>query len=306
MKNRPKLAVAGAVFSGCVAGIYQFAIRKIFQLACNGRKKPKDSDQELPPLAKEGQEWLHQKDHDIRILETEDGLRLVGHYIPCENAVCTVIEFHGWHGSWDSDFSASSPFLHELGCNLLLVEQRGQGASQGRYMSMGLLERRDVSAWVRYYQEQIDDQVPIILAGLSMGAATVLMASAESYPPQVKGILADCGFSSAYDILKTVGKKWFHLPEHPFCDSINLQFKKTFGEELKGWTAIDAVEQATLPILFVHGTADDFVPYPMSVAVYEACTTRKELFLVEGAAHGMSFLVDREGYIRKFREFFDI
>ncbi|MDO4976092.1 MAG: alpha/beta hydrolase [Eubacteriales bacterium] len=294
--------VAGGVLSAVYIGVSQYFLNMTF--GKDPKKRPHGGSSSLAESAKEGREWLHAHDHHIVTMRNSEGLLLRAHYIPCENAKRTLIEFHGWHGSWDVDFSGSSPHLHEMGCNLLLVEQRAQGESQGKYMTFGLKERYDLMEWVRWYQENIDADIPIYLVGLSMGATTVLMASSETFPQEVKGIIADCGFTSPYDIIKKVSKQWFHLPEHPFMDSSRFYTKKRLGIDTKSWSTIDAVSHATVPILFIHGKEDHFVPYEMTVKAYEACTSEKDILLVDGARHGVSFIVDQEAYVEKVTLFF--
>ncbi len=296
-----------AVMSG-LAAIYHMVHRVFFSIAFDLHTKWRPTSggfDTLPDVSKAGQEWLHTHDNYIVYMTNKEGMKLRGHYFPCEDAKRTLIEFHGWHGSWDVDFSGSSPYMHQAGCNLLLVEQRGQGKSEGSYMTFGVKERSDLQEWVAWYQENIDSDIPIYLAGLSMGATTVLMAAADNFGPQVKGIIADCGFTSPYDIIKKVAKQWFHIPEHPLLDTFNLYCKRRMDVDLKGFSAIDSLEQTKLPVLFVHGKRDNFVPYQMTLAAYDACASDKDILLVDDATHGMSFVYDQDGYIEKILKLFE-
>lgn len=258
----------------------------------------------LTGIAKEGQEWLHEHDTDVRYMVNSEGLKLKAHYFPAANAERTVIEFHGWHSAWDIDFSASAPYMHERGCNLLLVEERGQGGSEGKEMTFGVKESKDVMEWIDWYQKEIDDRIPVYLAGVSMGASAVLLTAANEFPPQVKGILADCGFSSAYQIMRIVGHKSFHTPEHPFMDTFSMFCKLRHGFDLRDGDVTYAMEHAKLPILFIHGKSDHFVPCWMTAESYEKCNGEKDILLVEGAGHGKSFLVDTKAYLDKVDHFF--
>lgn len=267
-------------------------------------KLPGSREIELKGIAKEGQMWLHEHDTDPRDMVNSDGLRLRAHYIPADNAKRTILAFHGWHGRWDIDFSASSPFLHELGCNLLIVEERGQGESEGQEMTFGKKEYKDVLEWVSWYQKEMDSEIDIYLAGVSMGATAVLLTANADLPSQVKGIVADCGFSSAYEIIRLVGKRSFHTPEHPFMDTLNAYCRKKHGFDLREVDVTEAMEQAKVPILFIHGKADHFVPCWMSAESYEKCNSPKDILLVEGAGHGQSFVKGMESYLEKVRTFF--
>ena len=307
--KKKNIALLGGLASA-LAAIGTFATGVYVFCSVAFDKKPKvnllvgDPVVELEGMAKEGEEWLLAHDNHPVTMVNEEGMHLKAHYFPCEDAKRTIIEFHGWHSSWHRDFSASSPFLHAMGCNLLIVEQRGQGDSDGDHMTFGLEERLDVPQWVHWYQEHINCHIPIYLAGVSMGASTVLMAAAENYPPEVKGILADCGFTSAYEIIRTLGKQQFHIPQHPMMDGIRFLCKKKYGVDIRSWSTIDAMKASTLPVLLVHGNADTFVPCAMSQENYEACSNHKDLLIVEGATHAMSFVVDKDAYIKKVEQLF--
>lgn len=309
MKKRNIAMISGLISGMAAIGTFAAGVYTFCSLAFD--KKPKinlpvgETPKELEGIAKDGEDWLLAHDHHIYTMVNDEGMRLKAHYFPCDNAKRTVIEFHGWHSSWHRDFSASSPFLHAMGCNLLLVEQRGQGNSDGSHMSFGLEERFDVPQWVRWYQENINAEIPIYIAGVSMGASTVLMAAADAYPPQVKGIMADCGFTSAYEIIRDLGKRQYHVPQHPMMDGIRFLCKKKYGVDIKSWSTIDAMKKTTLPILFVHGDADMFVPCYMSMENYEACTSEKDLLIVEGATHAMSFVVDKDAYMERVEKLFE-
>ncbi|MBQ0001790.1 MAG: alpha/beta hydrolase [Clostridiales bacterium] len=306
MNLKKAIVVSAAVSGGIVTALG--ASLKIFTSLAFDRepivKLMQTGGYELKGDAKAGQEWLHENDRDIRVMTNPEGLKLYGHYIPCENAKRTVIAFHGWHGAWDVDFAACAPYLHEMDCNLLLIEERAQGRSDGEIMTFGIMERKDVLPWVTWYQENIDASIPIYLYGVSMGATTVLMASADAFPAEVKGIIADCGFTSPYAIIKTVGEEKFHNPEHPCMDMMNFYCKWRKGFSLDDCSSLDALKKTTLPILFVHGADDKFVPCEMTKEAYEHCNSEKDLLLVEGAGHAMSFVKGKEAYMEKLHTLF--
>lgn len=136
-----------------------------------------------------------------------------------------------------------------------------------------------------------------------MGAATVLMAAGEELSKEVKGVIADCGFTSPYEMVYRFGHTNFKLPEHPIMDELNWVFRKRAGYDLKEYSTLEAMEHCRVPVLLIHGTADTFVPYEMSVRNYEACTAAKKLLLVEGAEHCESFLKDKKRYQEAVSEF---
>ena len=232
-----------------------------------------------------------------------DGLTLHGYYLPAEGAKKTVLFFHGYTSHALKDFSLIFPFYRRRGFNILTVDQRAHGTSEGNYMGFGVLERRDVLSWVEFINRRSEQT--ILLHGISMGASTVLMASGSPLPENVIGIAADCGFTSPYDILAHVGRQYFHLPPFPLLPLANIVSKQKAGYSFKEYSTLDAMKTNRLPVLFIHGEDDTFVPASMSKATYDACTAKKRLFLVKGAEHGLSYTVDPEKCEKELGEFLD-
>jgi fermentation-respiration switch protein FrsA (DUF1100 family) len=190
-----------------------------------------------------------------------------------------------------------------LGRSALIVDQRCSGKSGGHVITFGVREHRDCLSWVDFAVEHFGPDVKLILTGISMGASTVLMAAGRDLPENVIGILADCGFTSAKEIIQEVIKQ-MGLPPKPCYPFVKLGAKLFGGFELEEYSAIEAVKQAKKPVIFFHGESDDFVPCWMSEKMYEACTSRKQLVKVPGAGHGLAFPVDQEGYLKEARAFF--
>lgn len=235
-----------------------------------------------------------------------DGLKLHGRYYHQENAKRTMVLVHGWRGGWNYDFCLGGPWLYEEGYNLLVIDQRAQGESEGAYMSMGLYERRDCHTWLKWLEENTDaTKLPVYFMGISMGATTVLMASGEELPSYVKGIIADCGYTTPYDMLFNYGHKAYHIPEFPIMRMFNQYCIKHAGVDLNGYSTLDAMEVNSVPVFFVHGKGDTFVPCEMTIENYEACQSPKKLLLVEEAPHAMSFLYDRDSYVKEAFAFFE-
>jgi len=232
-----------------------------------------------------------------------DGLTLHGYYLPQEGATKTVLFFHGYTSHALKDFSLIFPFYRKRGFNILTVDQRAHGKSEGRYMGFGVLERRDVLSWVEYINRRSEQK--ILLHGISMGASTVLMASGSPLPENVIGIAADCGFTSPYDILAHVGKQYFHLPAFPLIPLADMVCKQKAGYSFNEYSTLDAMKTNRLPVLFIHGEDDTFVPAAMSKMAYEACQAKKRLFVVKGAEHGLSYTVDPERCEKELGDFLD-
>ena len=236
---------------------------------------------------------LMQEAEDI-FLPSYDGLRLHGRLLQQPGAKGTILLFHGYRSSWVIDFSIVLPYYFSLGYNLLAVDERAHGESEGTYITFGVRERHDVATWTAYAAMHFGPAHPLILDGLSMGAATVLMASDLPLPLSVRGIIADCGFSSPYAIMKSVFRAHCRrLPAGPLLALTDVFTRLFAGFSLKGVSTLDAVAKTKLPILFIHGTGDTFVPCSMTQAAYDACAAPKQLVLVPDAGHGCSYLVDR-------------
>ena len=237
-------------------------------------------------------------------IRSREGYVLRAHWYPTENAKRTVILVHGWHSNWFVDFSASAPFLHENGCNLLLIEQRSHGQSGGDLISYGINERYDVLAWIEWVEHN-HGGLPLYLCGISMGAATVLMTAGLPITGRVQGIMADCGYSTPREIVSLTLKKNIGGLAGPTLAAVDLNCKMREGFSLKDYTPIEAMTaNRDVPCLFVHGDADDLVPWRMSLENYYACQAPKDLLIIHGAGHGLSFLVEPDRYKQKVLDFF--
>ena len=233
-----------------------------------------------------------------------DGIRLVGHLYRCENAERTIIAMHGWRSAWYRDFGIISEFWHNHGCNVLYAEQRAQGESEGEYMGFGLIERYDCISWINFLNENGFKNAPIYLAGVSMGAATVMMAAGLELPANVHGVLADCGYTSPHAIWEHILKKNLHLSYGNLRKkTIDDMFKKNNHIDTITDSCTDAMKSCKTPVIFIHGTDDHMVPVEMTYENYQACAAPKRLLIVPGAEHGMSYLVDKAGYEAALMQF---
>lgn len=238
-------------------------------------------------------------------LKTRDGLRLTGHWRTCEAPKRIVIAMHGWRSNWARDFGMIADFWHKNGCCVLYAEQRGQGNSQGDYIGFGMLERHDCRAWVDWINREIRNDLPIYLAGISMGATTVLMTAGMELPENVHGIMADCGFTSADAIWKHVAKKNLHLNYRLHAGLANAMCRKRLNIGARDYSTLHAMADCDVPVLFIHGTEDAFVPVEMTYENYKACAAPKHLFVVPGADHGMSYRKDKAGYENAVLDFWN-
>lgn len=288
-------------------GIIYFAVVWFFYSLSLTRRFKVPVEKMVPPAAlkkiEANNRRLMEHPNERVIMTSRDGLKLVGHWFHRPDAKRTLLLCHGWRSNWKIDFAAASLWLYDNQCNLLLIEQRAQGESEGKYMGYGITERLDVVDWANWCVRQ-EPELPLYLYGTSMGAATVLMASGETLPPQVKGIIADSGFLSPYEELKDFGKRIFHVPEYPFMLTLNWMARAFAKVDLKGTSTREALAKNTLPVLLFHGTNDSFVSSWMSQKNHEAGRGNTRLFLFEGVSHCASYATHTEEYRQAVLELF--
>ena len=233
---------------------------------------------------------------------TPDGLTLRGTYYPLSPDAPLEILFHGYRGFSSRDMSGAVQRCFSVGHSALLVDQRAGGYSDGHVITFGVRESDDVAVWADEAVRRLGEDITIYVGGVSMGATTVLMASAKELPPQVRGVLADCGYSNARDIIKIVIKQ-LKLPAAPLYPLVRLGAMIFGGFDPNQADATEAVKHSRLPIIFYHGDTDDFVPCEMSRINYDACTAPKQLVLIAGAGHGLCYPVDPDGYVAALKAF---
>jgi len=230
-----------------------------------------------------------------------DGTVLKGKYYHFKDGAPVDIIFHGYRSNAENDCGGGFVLSRDLGHNVLLPDHRAHGKSGGNSITFGVKERYDCLQWIKFISQKLNDP-KIIISGISMGAATVLMASDLELPKNVKGIIADCGYSSPKEIILLESKK-MGFPQKLSAPFIALS-ARLFARF--NWTETSpekAVKNAKVPILIIHGEDDRFVPFSMSKPIYDACTSPKKLFSVKAAGHGLSFILDAEGYEKTVNDF---
>ncbi len=234
-------------------------------------------------------------------ISSKDGLRLAARYYEGEAGAPVVIFFHGYRSNAIHDGCGLHFMARERGYHVLLCDQRSHGESLGRALSFGVLEREDVLLWAEYAAKRFAN-APIFLSGISMGAATVLMAASLPLPTSVVGVMADCPYSSPRDIITKVLAD-MKLPAKLVYPFVRLGAKLYGGFDPDVADAVTSVAQKTPPILIVHGLEDGFVPAEMSKRIDAAASGEHRLLLIEGADHGKSYTVAPEIYASAFNEF---
>lgn len=242
---------------------------------------------------------LPSKNYEIKSF---DGLTLRARFFECSPGAPVELMFHGYQGNSERDLCGGVFRAFALGHSVLLIDHRAGGASEGRVITFGINEVRDCLRWIDLAVRELGDDVKLILTGVSMGAATVMMASAESLPENVKYVLADCGYTSAKEIIKKVIRD-MKLPAGLLYPFVKGGARIFGGFDLEGNSPMEAVKKSRVPIIFFHGNADDFVPMEMSCRLHEACVSEKKLVIIDGAGHGLAYPADEETYLNAMKEF---
>ena len=279
-----------AYFAVCALLVNKFLKRKADDPEAFLRRMEQGPNAPYFKIIRDSLSWFPAQNAEDVYVESFDGLQLHGKYLPAPNSRGTMLLVHGFHGSGNTDFSCVLQFYHELGLDLLVIDQRSHLGSEGTFLTMGVRERQDVRSWCLWLLQRFGEGHPVVLDGISMGGATVLMAAGLDLPRNVRGIIADCPFTTPREIFVSVMGK-MGLPAFLLWGA-NLYAQLFAGFSIDGASTVEALKKNTLPLLIAHGEADDFVPCWMGVKSFEAAATPdKQLITVPGAGHGMSYLM---------------
>ena len=261
--------------------------------------------EEYQKLIQSRKEYLSQQETEHITIKSRDGLTLHGDYVRAagEPAKKILIAFHGYTSNRMGCSTIASCFL-KRGYDAIIVDARAHGESEGKYSGFGILDRFDCLAWINYVNDRFDKKKDIVLHGVSMGASTVLMASGLSLmPDNVKAVIADCAFTSPYDVFAHVLKRDYKLPPFPIMNITDELCRRTAGYGFKEYSTLAAMSRTTIPTLFIHGKNDKFVPVWMSEKNYQTCTAPKDMLLVDNAGHGASLFEAPQLYENKVFQF---
>lgn len=250
-------------------------------------------------------EYLKKLPIEEVILTAPDGAKLKGHVLtPEKSNGRMILACHGAHSSGLGEFCFMLPYFYEQGYAVVMPDHRGCGNSDGKFMGYGTHESVDSFLWLDYAKERFPN-LSIFLLGVSMGGATVLMMSKNAEDEAIKGVIADCPYTSAWDEFSYQLHTSFHLPDFPLLHICDLYSRVIAKYSFKDASPLDAVKEAKKPVLFIHGAKDDYVPTFMQGILYDACPTEKYRLTVENAIHARSYYTNREVYEKAFAEFTD-
>ena len=259
-------------------------------------------DQNVPD---EREIWSKEQKFEEFTITNVLGQKLRGYLLKAdEPSDVYVFGAHGYRGSGKEEFRFMMKYYHEKGYNVFIVDHQAAGESEGKYIGFGYHESRDCMLWLEHMKELFGEDIQIILHGVSMGSATVmLMSGDEDLPENVKFIVSDCGYTSAWNEMAH-NFKTVHVPTFPVLNCANAFSKLIAGYDFRDADPVNAVKKATRPMIFIHGANDDFVPTYMVNEVYGACASQdKKLMIVEGAGHAESYRMNSEGYEALINEF---
>ena len=275
-------------------------------------RKPRGDEIDIPagkiyePYRESMEKWAREvraMPHEEFQIKSFDGLNLYGNFYEYAPGAPIELMFHGYRGNAERDLSGGVQRCFKVGHSALVVDQRCSGKSDGRTITFGIREHRDCLAWVDFMVQHFGPDVKIILTGISMGASTVLMAGSCELPPNVIGVLADCGYSSPREIIKIVIRK-MKLPR--FCYFFVKLGARIFGGfDIEEASPMEMLKNCAVPVILYHGEDDRFVPCDMSRVNFDACPSRKQLVTSPGAGHGLSYAIDPKTYLQTLRDFFD-
>ena len=225
------------------------------------------------PMMEKRKAFMMAQAHEDVYQTSFDGLRLHATYFPAleeyANKRKVAICFHGYTSQGMSDYIGLSDYYLKRGYAMLLPDARAHGESEGEYIGFGCLDRKDALVWINWVIQELGEDVGIVLHGTSMGGATVLMASGLELPGQVKGIVSDCAFTSPKEVFTHVLHSMYHLPAFPAIPGADILNRRLAGYGMDECNAKREVAKAKVPILFIHGTKDTFVPYHMCREIYD-------------------------------------
>lgn len=314
MKKTGKIIAATAAVTGFIGGAGYTVFREIMHRNATLPEKLSKiinkKDESVPVFDASQDEraiWFEQQNFEDFEIVNARGLKLRAHLLRPENpSDIYVFASHGYRNHGKGEFNVIAKFYHDKGYNVFMVDHQAAGESDGTYIGFGYHESRDGMLWLDFMKKTFGEDIRIILHGISMGSATVmLMSGNETLPENVRFTVADCGYTSAWNqFLHNFSS--MHVPVFPILNAANFFNRKISGFDFRDTDTKEAVSKAKLPMLFIHGANDDFVPTKMGSQLYAFCgSAHKELYIAPEAAHAESYVMQTEEYESKINSFIE-
>lgn len=252
----------------------------------------------------ENKDFLSARESEHITIKSHDDLTLHADLFPADSSSDTIVLMsHGYTSTgWDSCSTIGAYFVKK-GYDALIVDNRAHGKSEGDYVGFGILDRFDLKNWIDYINERFEGKKNILLYGVSMGGATVLMTAGFGELPNVKAIIADCAYTSPYEVFGHIMQRDYHMPKKLVMGINSKMTRKKAGYGFSDYSTLEALKNSSLPILFVHGSEDTFVPTAMSHENFNAYEGPKQLLIMENAGHAASYYENHELYEKTIEEF---
>lgn len=313
MKKRSRIiggVIALAILAGGIIGGSCYMLRFSLLPDATIRAKNADSYRYMYATYPFLQTWVDSLSRAEALKDTfivnPEGIRLHAYYVAAPQPTKkTAVIVHGYTDNAIRMFMIGYLYNHDLRFNILLPDLQHHGESEGSAIQMGWKDRLDVMQWMHVANQIYGDSTRMVVHGISMGGATTMMVSGEEQPPFVGCFVEDCGYTSVWDEFSQELKVSFHLPEFPLMYTTSLLCKLKYGWSFKEASPLKQVEKARLPMFFIHGDQDTYVPTRMVYPLYEAKPGEKELWVVPGAEHAVSYLENRTEYTDRVRNFVD-
>lgn len=314
MNRHVKTALIAAAAAGAYSALTGFVYYEVmgrrahippFAFSLADKKAQKKPDYK-PYAETDGEKWFKEQSLIEFTRTNEENHALKAYFLPAENdSKNFVFLSHGYRSNARDEFGRFAKFYHDNGVNVFMVDHQAAGQSEGGLITFGQREARDGLGWLGFMIDTFGDDIEIFLHGISMGCATVTaMTGNDTLPENVKFTVADCGYTSMLDEFKSNLDK-AHVPAFPLLNAVSVIHRAATGMNIKEGAPIDMVKNAKVPVLFIHGATDDFVPTTMVFELYEACTSEKDLLIVDDAEHAESYKKDPASYEAKVKEFMD-
>lgn len=248
-------------------------------------------------------DWIRSTPHETVNIASFDNLKLSASFVRSMKSNKVVMLAHGYTGCGYDMSEIARVYNEEYGYSVLMCDARAHGKSEGDYIGFGWLDRLDYLQWIDWIIREMGTECSIVMHGISMGGATVLMTAGERLPPNVKAVISDCAFTSVYDEVSYVMKKWYRIHDEELLKEVSRKSKESASYSFEEASTLEQVKKISIPVLFIHGEEDSFIPLWMVYALYDACSAPKQLFTVPLANHATSSRVDPENYAKTVENF---